>query len=298
MLALQQQLEAYLVNDEKIRSFTAESLRVQIEQHVQGRTDTKSFARLCIVLCVAFGTAIAAATLLSLGSIEQRIQVGGATTFSLVTVGAAWLFLTALPAFKSELRKAFLVICAGVTLLGLSLLGQPIMEVYGLRQYPVVSLLYPLPILIAAILFHTGNAMYVRLIGVKNFWTSAWPVVISGVVLSAITWFLPHAPAKESELIYDTAATMWAWITVMPIASAIILPMALRTLPELYKTSIRYLFIAMFPIIAVCAYQYTVRVVAGPLMAGVVAYALFSLVTLMGLALLVAGYTFNKVSRY
>jgi len=298
LLELQKNLETYLVTQEKIRSFTPESLRLQIDLHMQGRSDRKSFVRLCIVLAVSITTAVSAATLLHLSDVPQRIQVGGATTFSLLTVGAAWLFLTALPAFKSELRRAFLVICLGVTLLGLSLLEQPILEIFDLRQYPIVSILYPLPILLAATLFHAGDALYVRLIGSKNFWTTVKPVLLGVVIFSLITWLLPHPPTTESETVHDVAAMIWGWITVMPVASAIILPMAVRSLPELYKTSARYLFWAMFPIIAVCTYQYAVRVVAGPFMTGPVAYALFLLVTIMGLGLLVAGYTFNKVSRY
>lgn len=298
LLTVQQQLEEYLVTRERLRLFTQESLQLQIEQHIQGGTDKKSRIRLILVLAIAFGGAVTAASVLQLSNIEQRIQVGGATAFSLLTVGAGWLFLTALPAFKSELRKAFLVICTGVIVLGISLLEQPVMEVFGLRQYWLTSILYPLPILVAAALFHTGDAMYVRLIGIKNFWTTAWPVVIACALLSVITWFLPHPATSESELVHDIAAVTWACITVLPIASAIILPMAVRRLPELYKPSARFLFWSMFPVIAVCAYQYIVRIVAGPYMTGAVAYVLFSMVTIMGITLLSAGYTFNKVSRY
>jgi hypothetical protein len=298
LTSVQQQLESYLVSKEKLRSFTHDSLRIQIEQHMAGYRSKSSLIQLWIVILIAATCAIIAASLPFLETIPERVQAGGATAFSLLTVGAGSLFLTALPAFKSALRQRFLLICAGVTLLGLSLLGQPIMEIFHLRQYPLTSLLYSLPILVAAILFHTGDARYIRLLGVKNVWTTAKPILIAGVILSLVTCLVPHLPTSEPEFIHDLVACMWAWILLTPIASAIIFPMAIKRLPDLYKPPIRLLFYAMFPIIAVVLYQYIIRVIAGPFMEGPVAYILFSLVIVMGLALLRAGYAFHKVSRY
>jgi hypothetical protein len=295
---VQQELEEYLVTREQLRFFTPESLQLQVEQHMRGDSQRKSQKQVAGVVIIAPIVAITAALLPGLANVQQRGLVFGATTFSLVTVGAAWLFLTALSSFRSKLRRAFIVICSGVTVLGLSLLGQPIMEVFNLRHHPIVSLLYSTPILIAAILFHSGDTLYVRLLGIKNFWTTAWPIIIAGIPLTVLTLLAPHLTIQEPPLIYHTTALIWAWMLLTPIASAIILSMAIGKVPELYKPPIRHLFQSMFTIIAVVAYQYIIRVVDGPYMKGPVAYVLFGLVTLMGLALLRAGYTFNKVSRY
>lgn len=292
---LQGQLENYLVTRERLRFFTPESLRVQIDQYMQGYVNNKSR----ILLFLVFGAAVllaAVAASLPLSGIPQRVQAGGATAFSVVTIGAAWLFLLALPAFRSNLRRAFVIICIGMILLGLSLLEQPIIEILELRE--VSSLLYPLPILLAATLFHIGNVMYVRLVGVTGILTKVWPIVLLCLLASAITFFLPHPPATEPELVYDTAAAIWACILIMPTVSAIILAKAAQKLPELYKIPIIRLFQSMIPIIVVCAYQYVVRVVAGSYMDGVVAYVLFACILIMALGLLRAGYTFNKIIRY
>lgn len=298
LASIQKQLEDYLLTKEKLRYFTRASLQIQIEQHLAGYRSKSSLIQLWIVILIASVGAAVAASLPFLETVPQRVQAGGAAAFSLITIGAGTLFLTALPAFKSALRQRFLLICAGVMLLGLSLLGQPIMEVFGLRHYPVVSVLYSLPIFLAAVLFHSGNAAYVRLIGITNIWTTAKPILIIGTTLSAIVWFLPHQPTGEPEFIHDLVALLWTWILLTPIASAIILPMAIKRLPELYKPPIRLLFYAMFPIIAVVLYQWVIRIIAGPFMEGPVAYVLFSLVIVMGLGLLRAGYAFHQVSRY
>ncbi len=297
LLAAGKQIEDYLVTSEPLREFTPESLQLQIEQHMQGNVGAKSRKQLTLVIVVATVIAVGAG-LLPLSSLGQHIQAGGATEFSLLTVGAAWLFWSALPAFKSELRRAFLLISTAVTLLGLSMLEQPILEIFNLRHYPVVSLLFGLPILVASTLFHVGDVTYVRLLGIRNWWTTIWPVLIGGFSLSVITWFMPHPPTSEPELIHNIVAVMWAWILIMPVVSSVILTPAIRKVPELYKLPIRLLRQSMVPIIAVITYQYILRIVVGPYMTGFVAYGLFSLVIFMGLALLRAGYGFNKVSRY
>ncbi len=295
---LQSRLEAYLVNGERLRFFTPESLQLQIEQFMSGSVGNVSRSQLIGVLVVATVLSVGLAVLLPLDGPERRGQVGGSVAFSVVNVGAAWLLLMALPAFKSKLRKAFRLICGGVALIGLSLLAHPIVEVFNLRHYPLTSLLLPLPLLAAAIIFYTGNAQYARLVGVKSVWTRPWPVLIGCLILAAVTWIIPHRPVPEPELVFDLAAVMWGCMLLMPLASTFILPRVVKQLPELYKPSARALSYSMWTIIAVIGYQYALRLIAGPYMSGPVAYGLFSLVVVMGVALMRVGYTFSKVSRY
>lgn len=295
---VQQRLEHYLLTQEKVRLFTPESLQQQIEQHESGNIARKSQLQLRVVIATAFTLALGLALFLPLDTPEQRGLVGGATTFSLLTVGAASLFLTALPAFQSQLRRAFLFICAGVTLLGISLLGQPIMEIFNLRQYALTSLLYTTPIFVAALLFHTGNVLFARLIGVKNWLTTPLPIILGGIVMVLFSWFMPHDPTNESELVHDIVASLWGVMLLTPCASAIVLSMVVSKISDLYKPPITLLFQSLFPIIMVVAYQYVLRLLTGPYMQGTVAYVLFAFVTLMGLGLVRAGYSFNKVSRF
>lgn len=295
---LQAELEQYLVTKEPLRSFTPQSLQLQITQHMEGNVGSSSKRQLIVVLVVAFVVALGAAVLLPLADPQQRGQVGGSVAFSLVNVGAAWLFVTALRAFKSSLRQAFVLICSGVTLIGVSLVSHPIVEVYQLRSYPLTSLLLPLPLLAAAIIFYAGNVRYARLVGVIGRSVAVWPVLLAGLVLSIVTWLLPHQAVNEPEIVFDAAAIMWGIMLLMPVASTFVLPKVVRQLPELYKPPARALAASMWGIIAVVGYQFVLRVVAGPYMSGPVAYGLFALVVVMGLMLLRAGYAFNKVSQY
>lgn len=92
---MQQRLEKYLLTQEKVRLFTPESLKLQIELHEAGNSFRKSRMQLLIIMVTAFVVALSLALFLPLDTPEQRGVVGGATAFSLVTMGAASLFLTA-----------------------------------------------------------------------------------------------------------------------------------------------------------------------------------------------------------
>jgi hypothetical protein len=298
LLNIQIQLEDYLVNKERFRQFTQESLKLQIQQHVSGDTSQRSKKLATIIVVASFVVAFFVFLIPGLADIQQRVQASATTAFSLITIGSGIMFFNALPAFQSKLKPAFIFICGGCTLLGLSLLEQPFLEIFSLRQYPIVSIIYPLPILLGAILFYVGIKKYGQIIGVNNFWTTHWPVLMLGLIFALTSIFAPHLPSNEPELIHKLAAIIWAVMLPLPVAAAVILKYTQALLPELYKIPIKALFLSMFPIIIVISYQLILRIVAGPFMQGLVAYVLFSLVIIMGLLLLRAGYIFNKVSRY
>lgn len=295
--SVEEGLKAYLTTKEKLRNFTVESLNLQLEQHFEP-TGVSGKRRLYSVIGIAVGLAIVFGAGLPVTTIEQRVLIGGSVLFALLHLGGAWFFLTAFDSFRSSLRQAFLLIASGVTLLGLSLLEQPILEIFNLRDQEAVNVLFSLPVLIAASLFHLGDMKYTRLVGVKGIWSTNLPFVIMILPLIVVTWFLPDMLHQRIDVIARLTTVMSAWIMVTPISSLIALPKASKLVPELYKPPIDALYQAIWSIVVVTAYLYILRVIAGSYMKGVVAYVLFALVTAMGAMLLRAGYTFNKISRY
>lgn len=298
IIAVQGQLEDYLVTKERMRYFTRNSLKLQIEQHLLGNSTKKSKLLLFAIITTSVIVAIISALIPMLESTQHRVQVAGATACGLITVGSGIMFINALSSFRSELRKAFVVICTAVTLLGLSLLEQPFIEIFELRNYPVVSIIYPIPLLLSAILFYLGIKKYVQIVGLNNFWTSLRPVVALAIVTSVVAILIPHHPTNEIEFVHDLVAIIWSVMIAMPIISAIMLKMAEKKLPDLYRNPVHHLFLAMIPIAAVIGVRLILRILEGPVLEGTAAYILFSLLIIMGTGLLWAGYSFNKVSRY
>lgn len=300
--SVQQQLETYLVQHEPVRSFTPQSLRLQIDQHMRGNTNRRSRLQVAIILLAAVALAVSVLFLPEYAArgLQQQVQLGLTVAFAVLHLGAAWLFISALKSFKSPLRQAFTLICVAVIILGLSLLEQPIIEYFSLRQYALTSIVFPLQILIAGSCFHLGDCLYARLVGVRSRLISVVPILAGAIILAGITPFVPHqAPAfGEPELVFDLSAVIWSWIVWLPIISAFILPKVVRQLPSMYKPPAQALLLSMFPIIAVTGYQYYLRLTVGAQLAGTSAYILFGLIVVMGIALLRAGYIFNKVSRY
>ncbi|HEU5187825.1 MAG TPA: hypothetical protein VFT87_04970 [Candidatus Saccharimonadales bacterium] len=295
--SVQGQLETYLVTKEKLRIFTPEALKVQIEQHLQGeRLFNRSRWLLALVL---FLTAAAAFGVTRLPAAPDTpfllVRLIGFTVVAALHVGAAWLFLSALASFKSELRKAFVVLCLGITLLGLALLEQPLIELLSSRDVPFVGVLISASLAVAAFVFYLGVYLYARSVGVQSL---RWPIFVVAAVLAVISFIVPHAPSNDPEIAYDIAATLQGWVAIFPMMSFFIMVPVVRKLSEVYKPPARALQHALFVIVLVTILVYIIRLTVGANFSGVPAVIALTLLILEGSFLVRAGYAFNKISRY
>lgn len=294
---LQTQLEEHLVKREKVRLFTPDSLKLQIQQHLQGENPYRRSKRLLQALIGAAIIIPLLTLLIPLDGTRQHILLVSTTAFSIVQLSAAWLFLSALKSFQTKVRQAFVILCTGLGLLGLSSLAQPMIEILGQHGNPYVSGAQVMPIVIAASLLYIGIYRYAILVGVRSRLISPWVWLGVGAAFSVFTWLGPHVPYSP-EWLFDSITTAYSWLVVESLACMVILAKIWRTVPEVYKPPARTFFQASFAIILATGYLYIVRFWAGPSLVGLTASFGFVLLSFMGIMLMRAGYTFNKVSRY
>lgn len=295
---VQSKLENYLVTQENLRTFTPESLKLQIEQRLQGND---AYKRTRLQLAIALFLTVAAVVVATQlpGAPKEPfllVRLAGFTAVAALHLSAAWLFLSALASFKSELRKAFIVLCIGIILLGLALLEQPIIELLSLRNTDFIGIFISIPLVIAAATIYTGIYLYARTVGVRS--SVVWPLALGASVMVLVSFLSPHAPASEPELAYDIAATLQGWVAIFPIISLPIMTMVVHKLAEIYKPPARALQQALVIIILVTVYVYAVRLIGGSKLDGIVGIIALTLLILEGVYLVRAGYVFNKVSRY
>lgn len=294
---IQSQLETYLTTKEKLRVFTAESLKIQIDQHMQGTgAYSRSRWQLAIVLLVT--TIISyGVTLLPNAPTTPFLLVRliGFSVVAALHVGAAWLFLSALSSFKSNLRKAFIVLCSGITLLGLTLLEQPIIELLGIRDVPFIGIFISAPLVVSAAVFYSGVYLFGRSVGVQG---SKWPILGAAAAIAIFSFFMPHLAVNEPELAFDIAGTLQGCIVIFPLLSFFIMRRVVRQLSEVYKPPARALQQALLVIVLATTYVYALRITAGANFSGIPAVIALTLLILEGVFLVRAGFTFNKVSRY
>lgn len=301
LLSVQQELERHLVQDERLRFFTAESLQVQIEQHLAG---SRSARRGLIPVFVTLGVAAVSVVLIASFSrsgqnIQQSLMFGGAVTAFILNVGAAWLFLSALPAFKSTLRSAFKILCAGLVLLSVGFLEQPFIVAANLPPNSSLGMLLTLPVMLIAIFcMYLGIARYARLAGVISRSVSGRVLGIAAVAILATALFVPHHTHTDNLIVTVFAVAGHGWIGLLVIMATMLLIKTIKLSADLYKPPLRALTQAILISILAALFQFGAMSRTGAQLSGNSGLITFGLALVMGAMLVRAGYSFNKISRY
>lgn len=301
LVSLQQQLESYLVERESLRSFTPESLQVQIEQHLAGNQNARrGLTQMMTVLGIA-GVAAVVVGLLPITSqdTQQHIILTGAVTSSVMNLGAAWLFVSALAAFKSQLRRAFIFICTGIVIFCLSILAQPLIELWSLRASSDITTLIIMPaVLISTGFIYAGIAKYAALAGVISRLLSVKTLLTFAIPLAVAAFLIPAPAAQDSKIIFSLSILMHLWVVLLAIMSVIVLMKVRSHVADLYKPPVRALLQAIVALILGAIVFAGLIADAGPRLTSPMAVGLFTFLLIMGGMLVRAGYKFNKISRY
>jgi len=295
---VQRSLEDYLLNYEPLRAFTPETLQQKIRQHIYGDSQIKGRRQLRTIIILAVLLSIGGGLAPGINGLPLRIEFAVAIAFSVLHLGAAWFFYSALRTFKSPLRHGFQLITFGVILLGLNLLQQPFMEFFHLRTNPIMSIVFPLPLLLAASCFHDGDRIYSKLIGVQSRLISLKPVFVAAVVMAIFTLLLPQPSwVSEPPFFFKMGGLLNGWVMLTPLASFVILAKAARQAPALYRRATKALFQSMFAIIGVTSYVYIAGLLTGTLI-GPSTYVAFGFLIIEGSMLIRAGYAFSQAESY
>ena len=299
---IQHKLEDHLVTQEKVRFFTRESLALQIEQHMQGSTRRERFALRSLVITILAALFAAVTTLLLPGvpgDISQHIQLAGSIAFAIIHLGAAWLFMSALSAFKTKLRHAFIFISFGILVLSVGLVLQPMVEIFDWRRFSLITIIMSAPTLIAGALTYVGVRKYTLLVGAPSRWTSLWSFGAVAFTVVVATPFLPYiASYNPSPIIHHTAAIIQALAGICALFAFANMLQVGRRVADLYKPAARAYVLALGVSLGVSLYMYGVRVITGVLLSGIISQVAALLLVILGISLIYAAYKFNKVSRY
>lgn len=301
LCALQQQLETYLVEREPLRSFTAESLQIQIGQHLAGNRGAQQGLReIGVILVIAAITVAVLAVLPLSAESQQRFVFMGAVAAGIMNLGGAWLFMSALSSFKSQLRQAFMLICLGIMSFALAILLQPFIEFLHLRATSDIEVFFVMPlILLAAVFIYLGSARYAKLVTVKSWFLSLKTLLLTGVLMSLIIIVPHHAHgANDSALTLGISAALHAGVVLFALATIVLLIKIIPRIADLYKPPVRSLLQAIIFMLVVVLFVTGTVANSGPRLSSSMALFAFVILLLMGGMLMRAGYAFKKVSRY
>jgi hypothetical protein len=299
---LQRQLEVYLMQEEKLRFFTPDSLQAQIELHMSGGKGAKQSL---LKVDGIFITSVIAAVIVSFLPIlrandREHIIFAGAVASALMNVGAAWLFVDTLPAFRAALRQAFQFFCIGMIVFGFGLLLEPYIAIWNLRNKSSLATLIVMPIVVVSVaLMYVGIVQYARLAYVKGRLLSPKVVLLLAALLAVVIVILPVLFSHTfSKLATYLSVLLHGWLVVLTVAMIILLTKTIHNVADLYKPPLRALLQAIiFLVIAAVAFM-GITAGSGPHLTTTTTLILFALLFVTGGMLLRAGYKFNTISRY
>lgn len=297
---VQQQLEQYLVEREPLRSFTNESLQVQVEQHLAGNVETKQgLLKVTIILVLALVAATLGGVLPGVpGSQQQQIILAGAVATCFLNLGASWLFLSALPAFKSQLRRAFGFICTGIVLFSVAILSEPLIELANLRANSDIVTILVMPIVfLSALSMYVGVVRYARLIGVTSRLLKGRFLLLLLPIIPVA--FLVHAhSAGGSGHMLILSLLLHIGVVALTVVAVILLFKILPRLADLYKPPARALLQAIITLMVGALTFASIVTNGGPRLTSPMATGLLVFLFATGSMLVRAGYIFNKISQY
>lgn len=239
-------IEAYLVDEEALRSFTRESVRTKVYEYLRGSKQSTLIRPLVVIWTIAITGALGALVVPETMS-SPTVKVTLAMTFFLATVhlGAVWMFWTGLANFKDHIRRAYLPICVGIALVGVMLLQVPVAVAAG--QDSTVWFRYgssELALPIAEVLFYVGMRRFAKIGGVKSRLLSVWLVLGLCIALSLVVVLLPRPSDLPVWIVNASLATLTTG-AVLSAVTALITASVRRSLSAAYKEPMLWFMVTL-----------------------------------------------------
>lgn len=133
---LEGKLKDYLIHEDPLRSFTAETLEVRLKKErsklvVRINSDMRDFI-LILLLTAGSGGAVFASPL---GSNSLRLLIAFPIALLTLHFGIVWFYFSSLHNFNRQFREAFEYLCGGVILFGMQAAMLMVVQALELTKY-------------------------------------------------------------------------------------------------------------------------------------------------------------------
>jgi hypothetical protein len=164
--------------------------------------------------------------------------------FMVLQAGIVWFYLSALPNFKREFRRAYITICVGISLLGVAFSHYALFQIFGLSQQPVFKYGGITGLVGASfILIYLGLHIYAKLLGIQSkfaSWKWLLPVWIGLTLLIVIA---PHSAKVAEEPFYDLALAGMLPLPIFGLFGAGLARAIKRSVTSAYAKSMKWLYV-------------------------------------------------------
>lgn len=240
-------IEEYLVTRETLRSFTQDSIRQRVYDYLHGKRAARLGKQLFAIWAIATASAVAASLLPeSILNLTVKTTLAVTLFFVAIHLGAAWMFWEGLRNFKDKMRHAYLPICSGIVLVGVTMLQVPFALAIG--QYDSLWFRYGtsgLFITIAAMLIYVGVRRLAKLSGTNSRLLSIKVTASLCLGASIMMSILPRPASDVPNLIMVLSFFILTSGAVLAFVSARIVGATRQSLSLIYKRPMTWLAAAM-----------------------------------------------------
>lgn len=172
-------------------------------------------------------------------------QVTVTIVLSLFAIVSAILFLLGLKDFKSEFKKTYYLICAGLVTQALALLVYPAAVYLNILGSSFTSYGGDLFYLVGAILIFAGLSRFAGLLKMSTWLRNFF--IVGGVTIAgtAILWILPHTSVDVPELYFDITKSLISAEAILSVLSLLLVWSIRNRANLMYSRPLLWLMLAL-----------------------------------------------------
>ena len=176
----------------------------------------------------------------SISELTFRITLFISVPIAVLHIEAASLFIWGMNGFKRQLRVAYILICAGIALLGIAQLQTPLVSYFDLTvSWYVTSGLVVIPFVAPILLLFAGTKRFAPLLELKTRWASWWYAFGGSVLVSiaalGLAWL---TSGNDAEVLASVFLATWA--SAMLCFAAVMALKITKTISSLYRPALRW----------------------------------------------------------
>jgi len=229
-----------------------------------------------------------------------NVNLGISLAMATFFLSAAYLFRRSLKDFTPKLKRAYFLMCSGITLFALAEIQLPVSILFGAQNNFVGLSILPVIFMLAIIVLFSGTRSLAQLFSVKNLTTSWLFGLVVFAVVAGIVTVLPHATFHGPEYKFDVENILIIFMATLLFMGAGQLLYVKRAASSLYANAFAWMFIALICIAGTGIIHFTFTMFVGDAdwyKVYASAALLPSLFGIGGLCLVRSAYSFNLITQ-
>ncbi|HKU18849.1 MAG TPA: hypothetical protein VJP80_06275 [Candidatus Saccharimonadales bacterium] len=164
------------------------------------------------------------------------------SAYMCLLIGAVVLLLMGAGAYKAELKRAYLAMCAGIMLVALGCVQLPVLGIFNLWGSAWVNNGFVgVPFFVSGLVLYIGVRRLALLIGQAGLLTRFVVVVPLVIVLCVALAFVPHVHVTFAERDFDIAYGIFMWSAVFTVIATVLLARIQRDIGQHYQSAMAWL---------------------------------------------------------